>query len=39
MPIIRYLYKTILMRSYKSNLYVDTFVAIAFYYMYMCMNY
>ena len=35
--IIRFLYKKlILMRSYKSNLYVDTFVTIAFYCMYMC---
>jgi len=27
------------MRSYKSNLYVDTIVTIAFYCMYMCMNF
>jgi len=27
------------MRSYKSNLYVDTFVTIAFYCTYMCMNF
>jgi len=27
------------MRSYKSKLYVDTFVTIAFYCMYMCMNF
>jgi len=27
------------MRSYKSNLYVDTFVTVAFYCMYMCMNF
>jgi len=27
------------MRSYKSNLYVDTFVTTAFYCMYMCMNF
>jgi len=26
------------MRSYKSNLYVDTFVAMAFYCIYMCMH-
>jgi len=35
--IIRSLYKNLyLKRSYKSNLYVDTFVTIAFYCMYMC---
>jgi len=28
-----------MMRSYKSNLYVDRFVTIAFYCMYMCMNF
>jgi len=27
------------MRSYKSNLYVDTFVTVAFYCIYMCMNF
>jgi len=27
------------MRYYKSNLYVDTFVTIAFYCMYVCMNF
>jgi len=27
------------MQSYKSNLYVNSFVTIAFYYKYMCMNF
>jgi len=27
------------MQSYKSNLYVDTFVTVAFYCMYMCKNF
>ena len=31
--------KLILMRAYKTNLYVDTFVTIAFYCTYMCMNF
>jgi len=31
--------KLILMRSYKSYLYVDTFVTVAFYCIYMCMNF
>jgi len=38
--IIRSLYKKFIpRRSYKSNLYVDTFVTIAFHYIYMCMNF
>jgi len=38
--IIRYLYKKFIpRRSYKSNLYVDTLVTIAFHYIYMCMNF
>jgi len=31
--------KLLLMRSYRSNLYVDTFVTIAFHCMYLCMNF
>ena len=34
-----FIIKLMLMRSYKSNLYVDIFVTIAFYCMYMCMNF
>jgi len=31
--------KLLLMRSYRSNFYVDTFVTIAFHCMYLCMNF